>query len=62
MVLKQNFNFFIQTQVRHSQKFSQTPLSCWIIIEESGEINCAHCKSMAGLGETCTHVAAVLFY
>ena len=23
---------------------------------------CAHCNSMAGLGETCTHFAAVLFY
>ena len=23
---------------------------------------CAHCNCMAGLGETCTHIAAVLFY
>lgn len=48
--------------MRHSQRLSDTPLSCWMVIEESGEIVCAHCNCMAGLGETCTHVAAVLFY
>ena len=32
------------------------------IAETSGEIICAHCNCMAGLGEVCTHVAAVLFY
>ena len=31
-------------------------------MEESGEVCCAHCTCMAGLGEACTHVAAVLFY
>ena len=41
---------------------NETPLSCWIVTEESGEICCAHCNCMAGLGETCTHVAATLFY
>ena len=29
---------------------------------KSGEILCAHCNCMAGLGETCMHIAAVLFY
>lgn len=28
----------------------------------NGEICCAHCNCMAGLGETCTHIASVLFY
>lgn len=37
-------------------------MSCWIILERNGEICCAHCNCMAGLGETCTHIAAVLFY
>ena len=31
-------------------------------MERSGEVCCAHCTCMAGLGEACTHVAAVLFY
>ena len=41
---------------------SETPLRVWIILEESGEVCCAHCNCMAGLGEVCTHIAAVLFY
>ena len=41
---------------------SETPLKCWVIIETTGEISCAHCNCMAGLGEVCTHVAAVLLY
>ena len=49
-------------QVRHSQRCNETPLSCWIVCESSGEVVCAHCNCMAGLGEVCTHVAAVLFY
>ena len=50
-------------EVRHSQSLSEAPLSSWIIIiEEDGEVYCAHCTCMAGLGETCTHVTAILFY
>ena len=49
-------------QVFHSQRLNDTPLKCWMIIEENGEVCCAHCNCMAGLGEVCTHVAAVLFY
>ena len=49
-------------QVRHSQRFSETPLSCWIIIELTGEICCAHCNCMASLGQACTHIASILFY
>ena len=49
-------------QVRHSQLSNATPLSCWIMCENTGEVCCAHCNCMVGLGEVCTHVAAVLFY
>lgn len=48
--------------MRHSQQCNETPLSCWIICQRTGEICCAHCNCMAGLGEVCTHVAAVLFF
>ena len=41
---------------------NETPLSCWVIVEENGEICCAHCNCMAGLGATCTYIIAVLFY
>ena len=39
--------------------FTETPLSCWIIIQQTCEIYCAHYTCMAGLGEVCKHVAAV---
>lgn len=48
-------------QVLHSQSIQATPLEPWIIAEKSGRILGAHCTCMAGLGETCTHVAALLF-
>ena len=41
---------------------SETPLYPWIIVEKSGNILCAHCSCMAGLGEYCLHVGTVLFY
>lgn len=31
-------------------------------MEMNGEILCAHCTCMAGLGEACTHIAACLFF
>ena len=48
--------------MRHSQRCTVAPLACWIIAEASGEIISAHCNCMAGLGEACTHVAAVAFF
>ena len=53
---------FYLFKVRHSQRMNETPLGCWAVLEENGEIYCAHCNCIAGLGETCTHVAAMLFY
>ena len=55
-------HLFKSVQVRHSQRCNDPLLSCWVIAEKSGEICCAHCTCMAGLGEACSHVAAVLFY
>ena len=35
----------------------------WIITEDDGRILCAHCcECMAGQGETCSHIASVVFY
>ena len=55
-------NVCFHVYVRHSQWLSENPLKCWVIIETTGEICCAHGNCMAGLGEVCTHVTAVLFY
>ena len=49
-------------QVQYSQRMNDSPLSCWIVTEASGEVCSAHCNYMPGLGETCTHAGAVLFY
>ena len=49
-------------KVMHSQKMSKAPTSTWIISEESGKIVSVHCDCMAGLGESCSHVGAILFY
>ena len=41
---------------------TDTPPKAWIIVEQKGKILSAHCNCMAGLGETCSHVGALLFY
>ena len=38
-----------------------TPLKPWIAAEILGTILCVHCNCMAGLGEACSHIAALLF-
>ena len=40
---------------------SERPLVPWTIAEKDGRILAAHCDCMAGLGETCTHVASLLW-
>ncbi|WAR27015.1 hypothetical protein MAR_012719 [Mya arenaria] len=48
-------------KVLHSQRLNEKPLRPWIIAERDGPIIAGHCTCMAGLGETCTHVASLLF-
>lgn len=45
----------------HSQRLNEKALSPWAIIQTDGKILAAHCDCMAGLGEACTHIAAMLF-
>ena len=45
----------------HSQRLSATPLRPWVIVREDGSLLASYCDCMAGLGEACTHVAALLF-
>ena len=49
-------------QVKHSQALSVIPLKVWVALKLDGEIMSAHCTCMAGIGEVCSHTAAVLFY
>lgn len=55
-------------KVLHSMRLNDPPAECWILIQavkslekEPGEIHSAHCDCTAGAGETCTHVAAILY-
>ncbi|WAR13998.1 hypothetical protein MAR_004103, partial [Mya arenaria] len=48
--------------VLHSQRLREKPLQPWVIAKPDGVFVAAHCNCMAGLGEACTHVAALLFY
>ena len=40
---------------------NEKPLVLWIIAEAEGKIIAANCDCMAGLGETCSHVASLLW-
>ena len=37
------------------------PLIPWFIAKCDGKILAAHCDCMAGLGETCSHMASLLW-
>ena len=51
------------TQVNHSQKLNEKPLIPWQVAKflESGKILAAHCDCAAEIGETCSHVASLLW-
>ena len=51
----------ILTATRHSQAVTGTQLKPWVTAERSGTVICANCTCMAGLGEACSHIAALLF-
>jgi len=47
-------------QVRHSQWANESLLNPWIKTDNDGMVLCGHCDCMAGLGEVCSHVGALL--
>ena len=61
--LKDDTLLLVHGLVRHGQSmFTKKPNQSWIGVYKSGDIINAHCTCMAGLGETCSHVAAIMFY
>ncbi|KAH6944504.1 hypothetical protein HPB50_003634 [Hyalomma asiaticum] len=50
------------TQVNHSQSLNKPPVDVWFMGKSDGEVLAAHCTCMAGNGEACSHLAALLFY
>ena len=51
----------VSAKVRHSQTVSAQPAHPWVAAQTNGTIICAHCTCMAGLGEVCSHISALLF-
>ncbi|KAJ8910557.1 hypothetical protein NQ315_008942 [Exocentrus adspersus] len=48
-------------KVKHSQRANAKPLETWVIANKHGNVSTAHCTCMAGSGEACSHVGAILF-
>ncbi|KXJ11481.1 hypothetical protein AC249_AIPGENE106 [Exaiptasia diaphana] len=51
----------LKAEVRPGQAESKNSYLPWIICKKSGEIITAHCDCKAGLGETCSHAASIMF-
>lgn len=54
--------FIVRGRVFHSMRLNETPLKTWTAINSAGEVQTSHCDCVAGLGEVCSHVGALLFY
>lgn len=48
-------NYFL-LKVRHSQRMKETPLSCWVVVEENGYVCCS---CMAGGAPQCKTIHAI---
>ena len=59
VVIQLTYLFF--ANLKHSQHLSSPSLKVWVAFKASGEVLCAQCTCMTGLGEACSHIAAVLF-
>ena len=55
--------FVVIGKVRRSQKMNDPLIKVWIITNKEGVIASAHCfDCLAGLAESCSHIASTLFY
>lgn len=53
--------FILIALVKHSHRLTVPAVKVWVATKNDGEVMCAHCSCMAGLGEACSHIAALLF-
>lgn len=51
----------VSCKVKHSQRLSTEPLRPWVAVEKDSLVVCGHCNCVAGLGEACSHISALLF-
>ena len=58
-----NDKFLVLGKVQHSQHMNDSLCPIWIITTKEGTVLTTHCLGCkAGLAETCSHIASVLFY
>ena len=55
-------HFLLCGSVNHSYSVNSSLLLAWIAIRMNGTVEYGHCTCMAGLGETCSHIAAMLYW
>lgn len=53
--------FLVCACAQHCHRLLATSLRPWVADKKIGTVVSAHCNCMAGLGEACSHIAAVLF-
>ncbi|XP_063078742.1 uncharacterized protein LOC134468800 [Engraulis encrasicolus] len=53
--------FLRSLQVHHSCALTSEVLKPWAVIQKDGRVLCGHCTCKAGLGEVCSHIAALLY-
>ena len=52
----------LKTNCRPSERLQYPPHKLWICLKKSdAKIQCAHCSCIAGMSQTCNHIAAALF-
>ena len=55
--------YIVTGKARQSQRLNDPLILIWVIAYKDGTVNLAHClECKAGMAESCSHVASVLFY
>ncbi|KAL3885690.1 hypothetical protein ACJMK2_025736 [Sinanodonta woodiana] len=54
-------NFVLKADVKPSWRVTEEHHHPWVAVTSEGRVIAAHCDCMAGLGESCSHVGALLF-
>ncbi|WAQ94074.1 hypothetical protein MAR_006545, partial [Mya arenaria] len=61
-VSKESTACLLKTKVTPSQRVNDKPHETWVCIDiKGGHVISTHCTCKAGLGEACSHIAALLF-
>ena len=51
----------LKAECRQSQRVNEINHKYWIVMEKFAKIRSCHCTCMAGMGQSCNHVAAAMY-